>query len=83
MNFVTQAFHESGKLARTKELSLSFGLAFLSIWFSADRMLMEKRHEPEWLVDLAAPKIVDWQSCLVLRPPRSERARGFVRYVFH
>jgi hypothetical protein len=81
VNFVTQAFHESGKLARTKELS--FGLASLSIWFSADGMLIEKRHEPELLVDLLAPKIVDWQSCLVLRPPRSERARGFVRYVFH
>ena len=36
-------------------------LAFLSLWFSsADDMLLEKWHEPELLVDLAAPEIVDW-----------------------
>ena len=35
-------------------------LAFLSLWFSADDMLLEKWHEPELLVDLAASEIVDW-----------------------
>jgi hypothetical protein len=34
-------------------------LAFLSLWFSADDMLLEKWHELELLVDLAAPEIVD------------------------
>src|SRR5258708_23087397 len=58
-------------------------LAFLSLWFSADDMLLEKWHEPELLADLAAPEIVDWQSWVVLRPRVSERARSFVRYVFH
>jgi hypothetical protein len=58
-------------------------LAFLSLWFSADDMLLEKWHEPELLVDLAAPEIVDWQSWVVLRPRMSERTRSFLRYVFH
>src|ERR1700730_17631147 len=58
-------------------------LAFLSLWFSVDDMLFEKWHEPELLVDLAAPEIVDWQSCVVPRPRLSEHARSFVRYVFH
>jgi hypothetical protein len=46
-------------------------------------MLLEKWHEPELLVDLAAPEIVDWQSWVVPRPGMSERTRSFVRYVFH
>ena len=40
--------------------SRTHSLAFLSLWFSADDMFLEKWHEPELLVDLAASEIVDW-----------------------
>jgi hypothetical protein len=67
--------HTQAVCARTHSL------AFLS--FSADDMLLEKWHEPELLVDLAAPEIVDWQSWVVLRPRMSERKRSHVPTVEH
>src|ERR1700730_12773259 len=58
-------------------------LAFLSLCFSADDMLLEKWYEPELLVDLAAPENLDWQSWFVLRPRIRGRARSVMRHVFH